>query len=158
LLDQNSADGRVQLVDGTSFITRGIADFTGQVEDVIDNAANTILSDRVAGNALLNDALRNLTDIKLQLQSDIRPQQQALDRFAQTIEENSEPEETETSEFQNPYTDANAFTLQFIQRYLALSDQNNQAQSQDPILQLLNAGSGGQDQQGGAAGIVNLIV
>lgn len=157
LLDQNAANGRVQLVDGTNFISRGIADFTGQVENVIANARATILSDRVAGNALLTDALRNLTDMKLQLQSDIRPQEQALARFALTIEENSEPEQTETSEFQNPYGDVNDFTLQFIQRYLALSDQNNQAQSQDPILQLLNAGNGGQDQQGGN-GIINLLV
>ena len=158
-LDQNAADSRVQLVDGTSFITRGIEDFTGQVEDVINNANATILNDRVAGNGLLTTALANLTNMRLQLQADIRPQEQALDRFAQTIADNTDPEEAQAGEFTNPYAEANDFTLQFIQRYLALSDQNNQAQNPDPILQLLNpAGGGGQDQQGGGAGIVNLLV
>ncbi|MEO0393124.1 MAG: DUF1217 domain-containing protein [Pseudomonadota bacterium] len=156
LLDQNSADGKVQLANGTNFVTRGIADFTGQVEQFIQSANTTIKSDRVAGNAELTTALQNLTNMRLQLQADIRPQTQALDNFAQVIADNSDPEETETSEFANPYQDANAFTLQFIQRYLALSDQNNTAQSQDPILQLLNAGNGGDNQ--GAAGIVNLLV
>ena len=156
LLAQNAADGKVQLVNGTVFVTEGIADFQGQVTAIIENANTTILSDRAAGNALLNNALFNLTDIQLQLNSDLRPQQQALYQFAATIAENTDDAPEPTSEFANPYAEATDFTLQFIQLYLALSDQNNQAQSQDPILQLLNAGSGGQDQ--GAAGIVNLLV
>ncbi|MEM6901660.1 MAG: DUF1217 domain-containing protein [Pseudomonadota bacterium] len=158
-LNKNASNGTVILDNGQVFTTNGIQDYPGLVEDVITAALATIQGDRAAGEALLNQALNNAIDIRQDLRSDIRPQNAAIQQAQDIIDELEPPEAEPTSEFVNPYADANQFTLDFIQRYLALNDLANQqaAGASDPILQLLQGARDGQVGGGGASGI-NLLV
>lgn len=161
LLTAGAADITVFNNNAIGFTIEGAGTFDQDVEALIENANNLILSNPTAAEAELSAALANAIALRDQLRSDIRVVEGQVNQYQSIVNALAPPEEAEpTSEFVNPYQDANQFTLDFVQRYLALNDLANQqaAGANDPILQLLQGTRDGQvSDQGGASGI-NLLI
>ena len=157
LLAEGTTDLRVYTTSGESFVMRGADTYGLLVEDFITAANSLASTDRAGTDLAIDTALNNALSFRDQFKTDLRHITAKLNELNLIAQDNApETDPTETSDFANPYKDANAFTLQFIQRYLALNDQATQS-ANNPYLLLFGGGAGG-DDSGGASGIVNLLI
>lgn len=152
LLNAGAADISVQLGSGTIYRIHGQGDFISLVQDVITSANSQIATNRAGADTDIQSALDAATAIRDQLKDDLLFVNGKQQELGQVVADNTPEEDISTSDFANPYADANKFTLQFIQRYISLYDLNNQTAS-DPITLLFDA-----NNDTSANSILNLLV
>lgn len=161
LLSPGGSDARVFLNTGISFEIEALNSYVEDVENLIISANGQLLSNSVGATAELSTALTNAIALRDQLRLDLNPVQAQSDQYQTIIDTLAPPEPPPaTSEFANPYSAANQFTLDFVQRYISLNDLANQqaAGANDPILQLLQGARDGQVSDSGGASGINLLI
>ena len=141
ILKRGESPLTVFLPNGGKYTVNIFEDYDNDVEALLTAAADQYLADPVLARSTLATAQQNLGNYRSKTASQARPIEYDYNRYNDKI--NTLEAQLGKDNTSGPYDSANKFVLQFIQRYLATSQTQNQSASNAYQLLLLPQAKGG---------------